>query len=530
MPEFEITAPDGAKYQVTAPEGATEQDALARVQAEVGAAPQGDTAPSLGGAARAVGGGLQSAATSMGGMGGDIRETLARLVNRGSSAVGYEIPQHVASDVLRVAGGPLMLGPTSEVTGKTAEHFFGPDYQPQNTLERVIKTGFELAPGMIGGPEGLAVKALTRVGAPAVASVAAGEGGAGPLGQAGAAVAGSIAAHRMVTPRIPVAPIPTPDELRTAARAGYRSPEVEAVRIQPASVNTAANDIDTALARSGFHQTSGDVPQVFRSVERLRTDPGARQTPILISEIESVRKQLGNYAREVDTIGRPTPNAAAATQAIDVLNNYVTNLRQPNLVAGNAQRANEILREAAANWGAMKRGEDIGVRLTRAERQAAKSGSGTNIDNALRQKVSAVLDVPKRSVGYNPAELAQAETTVRGDMLTNALRKVGKLGFGDGLSLLMHTGAAIGTGGATIPIGIAGTVARMMAQHRTQNAAQTLEHMLLSRSPEARAFAAHQARLNARNPRGLNAPQTGAIPGALSFGGGGGLLGLLPVR
>jgi hypothetical protein len=38
MPVFEITAPDGKKYRVTAPEGATQEEALARVQAQHGAA------------------------------------------------------------------------------------------------------------------------------------------------------------------------------------------------------------------------------------------------------------------------------------------------------------------------------------------------------------------------------------------------------------------------------------------------------------------------------------------------------------
>lgn len=36
MPDFVITGPDGAQYRVTAPEGATEQDVMARVQAEIG--------------------------------------------------------------------------------------------------------------------------------------------------------------------------------------------------------------------------------------------------------------------------------------------------------------------------------------------------------------------------------------------------------------------------------------------------------------------------------------------------------------
>jgi hypothetical protein len=32
MPRFQITAPDGRKFEVDAPEGATEQDAIAYIQ------------------------------------------------------------------------------------------------------------------------------------------------------------------------------------------------------------------------------------------------------------------------------------------------------------------------------------------------------------------------------------------------------------------------------------------------------------------------------------------------------------------
>jgi len=44
MPRFEVTGPDGHKYQVEGPEGATEQDALAQVQKQV-AAPPAEAAP-----------------------------------------------------------------------------------------------------------------------------------------------------------------------------------------------------------------------------------------------------------------------------------------------------------------------------------------------------------------------------------------------------------------------------------------------------------------------------------------------------
>jgi hypothetical protein len=136
------------------------------------------------------------------------------------------------------------------------------------------------------------------------------------------------------------------------------------------------------------------------------------------------------------------------------------------------------------------RAEDLGVRLTRAERQAAKAGSGANIQNAIKQKVSAVLDVPQRSVGYSAAEKAQAERVVRGSPTENLLRKAGKLGFNDGLTLMAHAAAAVPSGGASIPIGVAGTIARKAAEKMTSNQAQKLEEMLRARSPLAQQMAA----------------------------------------
>jgi hypothetical protein len=145
-------------------------------------------------------------------MGGDIREGLAGLVNKGSSALGYEIPKHVASDVLRGVGGVvtggILAGPTSETTTKAAESVFGKEYDPQTIPGNIVKKAVEFAPGIVGGPGNLATRALTQVGAPAVASTAAEQGGAGPLGQAAAAVGSSILAHRMVTPRATAVPIP----------------------------------------------------------------------------------------------------------------------------------------------------------------------------------------------------------------------------------------------------------------------------------------------------------------------------------
>ncbi len=116
----------------------------------------------------------------------------------------------------------------------------------------------------------------------------------------------------------------------------------------------------------------------------------------------------------------------------------------------------------------------------KADRRAAKTGSGSNMENTMRQEVD---KIPDR--GLTASERALREQIVMGDTTRNVLRKAGKLGFSDGLSLLMHSGAALGTAGATIPIGIGGTVARKVGEKLTRDQIKQLSEMIRARSPLA---------------------------------------------
>lgn len=303
---------------------------------------------------------------------------------------------------------------------------------------------------------------------------------------------------RGLTAPVPVkAPVPTVDELKTASRANYNSLDVANLEVRPQAVADLSAKMENDLVKRGYRpkQAGG----TFDEIRSLIPPQGAQSVNAM--DLHSARKALGVYARELDAVGKPTAEAAAATIAKGHLNDFLPNIKQADVVSGNAQLAAELMKEADQNWGAAKRGEKVDLQLTRADRQAAKSGSGSNIENAMRQKIASMLDNPSRSVGFSDPEKAAMEEIVRGSVPRNVLRKAGKFGVDGGLSLLLHAGAAIPSGGATIPVAVAGTMARKIGEHLTANAGSKLSEAVRSRSPLARSNAGMSAVAQALTPQ-----------------------------
>jgi hypothetical protein len=134
----------------------------------------------------------------------------------------------------------------------------------------------------------------------------------------------------------------------------------------------------------------------------------------------------------------------------------------------------------------------------------------------MRQKIATMLDNPARSVGFSAPEKAKMEEIVRGTPTRNALRKVGKLGVDGGLSLLLHAGTALETGGLNLPVAVAGTAARKVGEALTARSGQKLSEMVRSRSHLAKS----NASLNAVQRALLaNPPTTGAVQYAATSSG-----------
>lgn len=488
MPTFDFTAPDGKSYSVDGPDGATPEQAFQILQQHLAPAPQD---------APGVGSDLLGVAKSAPG----------RIVT-GLAGLPADIAHLYASD----QNAPNPLG--SEGLRKAADPYIGGAYEAKTGLGKVAQTGVDFAPALIGGPETMLAKLATRVAAPAIASEAAGKLTEGTAAEPYAKVAGallgaggaSMAANRLrAAAARGAAEVPTVAELKTAARGDYNHADVADVRIAPAAAARLADTIESDLQfgpNSGFRPTNAAHAPVFDEVANLRA--GAAQgaaagpMPKTVADLDNVRQGLGNLAKERDAAGQFTPAAAAAQRAIGHIDNFLPNLQQGDLLAGDAARANTILQRARANWGAAKRAESVQTLAANAEINAASANSGANIQNATKQAFKPMLkNNAAKAVGYNDEELAALNQIVRGTWAGSAARAAGNLlGGGGGLGMLAsgavgyHEG---GVGGA-IAAGLAGRGLKMIGNRSTFNAVQRLDSLIRSRSPEA-------IRIAAQNPQ-----------------------------
>lgn len=466
MPTFELTGPDGGTYQIEAPD---ETAALGAFQSHIGAAKPAKTEPSssLAGVAKSLGTGLAEGVIGLAGLPGD-------LMHLGTRALGDNLTPESSFG--------------SNAIRKAIEGYTGEFYQPQGAAEEIANKAGVFAPAVIGGPETLAAKLATRVAAPAVASEIGGKI-AGPYGEVAGALAGASGAtaaanrFRALGAARTAAAEPAIQDMKTASKAGYKSQDVQDVQIRPQAVDGLAAKIENDLVGQGFRQKG--QTGVFGIIDELKGAPST----VGVSDLDAARKALGVIAKEKDAIGAPTANAVAAQSAMRHIDDFLPNLQQADLLAGDALKANSILNEARQNWGAAKRAEQVQTILANAELSAASANSGQNIQNSIRQGFKPLLrNNAAKAVGYNAEELKALNRIVRGDALGGAARFAGNLlGGGGGLGMLASGAVGYEAGGApgAIAAGLAGKGFKAVGNAATYRAVRDLDRLLRSRSPLA---------------------------------------------
>lgn len=282
---------------------------------------------------------------------------------------------------------------------------------------------------------------------------------------------------------------PATDAIKRQAQAAYD--RARAVDPPFPGFDSYAMDVYRVLPQEGFDPVLH--PQLARWVEFVE-DLSQGGTAPTLSQLEILRRRLG---AATDTFTNPDQQRLAkiARQALDTYMETsarragTANVPVPANSAGPItpqQMAMDDVAEGRQMWGRFKRSEMIDTAFRAAELRAASTGSGGNVENAIRQELRKILLNPRKVASFNAEERAAMERAVEGDGLQNVLRLFGKLSpQGNGLMLSM-TGvlpaAAAGTTGNPLFLAPAavGGVSKLAADNMQRAAIRNVSSLVRS--------------------------------------------------
>ncbi|WP_455296462.1 hypothetical protein [Brucella pituitosa] len=225
---------------------------------------------------------------------------------------------------------------------------------------------------------------------------------------------------------------PSVDDLRAAGNAAYQQADQAGVIFTPNAVNRLNTQITDKLTNLGYDPAL--QPGAAAVVRRLGDLQGQNVT---LSGLDTLRKVASN-----GFIPGNKSNNKAVSQIVEAIDDIVTNPSTNDILTGNAQAASSALKQAREMWSRLSKAERVSGAISRAELRAASTGSGGNVDNAIRQNLRRILENPR---GFTQAEQDALRKVVTGTKGQNALRLAGKLSpQGNGLM------AALGIGGTMV--------------------------------------------------------------------------------
>jgi lysozyme family protein len=225
---------------------------------------------------------------------------------------------------------------------------------------------------------------------------------------------------------------PTTEAIKNEAQAAYRAAKSSGLMVKPESFKARVDVLARQMADEGLDPSLH--PKATAAMGRLMK---ANDAPLSLQDLDTLRQIAGDAAGSIEPGERRL--GAMIREGID---DYIGNLKSADVLAGDAKKAAGEVVKARSLWAKMRKSELIDTALDKAERGAASSGSGGNIDNATRQKIRSLLDNPKTARQFSAAEKEALELVVRGGKAQNLLRLVGKLSpQGNGLMAALGIGA-----------------------------------------------------------------------------------------
>lgn len=401
-----------------------------------------------------------------------------------------------------------------QVTGDLEKNITGNLYKPQTAAGRISSAGVEQLTNPLTylGPGSAALK----IGG-GILSGAGGEAGqeltGSPYGRIAGALAGGIGAGKALGPSIEKAAIPTAEELKDVASKGYQTARNSGLELSPQGISQFAQQAEQKLTGPQYGFTGGSKGTAGGTLDLLdelkSAPPGSTVTA---SNLDTLRQNIGRLASETQDF-KPTQNAKAAMVLKRDLENYMENIPQSHVVAGNPTDYTSAIRQANGDYASAMRTGKVADKLTAAENNA-QGGIATSVENQQKSQLRSLLNNPKRLRGFSDEEKAQIQKINDGTAVSNTLRQLGRGGTGV-IPMGAHIATAMATGGHSIPaqlgIGIPLYASKKIAEALTNKQVTKLDEMLRMRSPE---YAARASKIKPTDTSANKAAIVRALLGA----------------
>jgi hypothetical protein len=265
------------------------------------------------------------------------------------------------------------------------------------------------------------------------------------------------------------AAVPTTQAVKGLANQAYKASEEAGAIIKPEAVQRLVMSVTDDLAEQAYIPLN--APKVGAVVEEMKRIAAGNVT---LKGLDALRQAARDVANSADPA-----EARLGSRMISQIDDMVQNLKPADILQGSKNQGINELLKGRTLWGAARKSELIDDMITKATDRASTSGTGGNVENAIRQNLRKILDSKRLSRGFTKDELAAIRQVVKGSWKQNVLRQFGILSPRTGALMQSIAGGAVVSDVASgvpilTPIIAAGTGAKMAADTLSKSAATGL--------------------------------------------------------
>lgn len=228
---------------------------------------------------------------------------------------------------------------------------------------------------------------------------------------------------------------PSVDDLRSMSQEFYGRAAARGVRVKESAFAPLAADTAAMVRDMGAHpKLTPKAWAAMREVEKVAKKGG----DVSWQDLETLRKISSVASTAIEPADRRV--AGAVVEKVD---DFVMNLMDGDLAAGNAVGLSDELKQGRDLWKRMRNSEKLGQAM-----EAAKDAA-SGYENGLRIEFRKLIKNRKFWNGLSDGEQAAVKAVVQGTPTGNILKRLGRLSYGSGAQT-NFLGASIGSGmGAT---------------------------------------------------------------------------------